>query len=129
MSTIGPTKPEDIRQRATALVEETGTLLRMLPKLLDDNSALRAEVEAVSKGAAVLKGEVETLRAEIQKLRAERDDLTEIMTRLAPDMSRLGEIFARARGGERKSPFSRDASAASAPPAPPNGSLPSPAAR
>ena len=126
MSTIAPTKPEDIRQRASALIEEAGALLQMLPKLLDDNAVLRAEAEAASKGSAALKSEAEALRAEIQKLRAERDDLAEIMARLAPDMSRLGEIFARARGGERKSPFSRDTATASAPP---NGPAPSPAAR
>ncbi len=108
---------QDTRQRAVALIEEAGTLLGMIPKLLDDNDTLRASVEASSREAETLRAEVETLRAELTQLRAEREDLAEIMTRIATDMSHLGEIVSRPRPlPERKSPFWRDPSAPGAAP-------------
>ena len=109
----------DTRQRAVSLIEEAGTLLGMIPKLLDENDGLHADVEAAAKEAEALKGEIEALRSDLHQLRTEREDLAEIMTRIATDMSRLGEIVARPRPAERKSPFWRDPApaAAAAPPA------------
>ena len=107
---------QDTRQRAVSLIEEAGTLLGMIPKLLDDNDSLRADVEAGAKESESLKGEIEALRGDLQQLRAEREDLAEIMTRIATDMSRLGEIVARPRPAERKSPFWRDPAPAAAAP-------------
>ena len=40
---------QDTRQRAVSLIEEAGTLLGMIPKLLDDNDSLRADVEAAGR--------------------------------------------------------------------------------
>lgn len=107
---------QDTRQRAVSLIEEAGTLLGMIPKLLDENDGLKAEVETAAKESEALRNELEALRGDLQQLRAEREDLAEIMTRIATDMSRLGEIVARPRPAERKSPFWRDpAPAAPAP--------------
>jgi cell division protein FtsB len=109
---------QDTRQRAVALIEEAGTLLGMLPRLLDDNDSLRANLDAAAREAEALRGEIEALRAELAQLRGEREDLAEIMTRIATDMSRIGEIVARPRpAGDRKSPFWREAGAPNAAPA------------
>ena len=99
---------QDTRQRAVALIEEAGTLLGMIPKLLDDNDSLRADVEAKARETEALKSEIEALRTDLQQLRTEREDLAEIMTRIAADMGRLGEIVARPRPADRKSPFWRE---------------------
>ena len=99
---------QDTRQRAVALIEEAGTLLGMIPKLLDDNDSLRADVEARARETEALKSEIDALRGDLLQLRAEREDLAEIMTRIATDMSRLGEIVSRPRPAERKSPFWRE---------------------
>lgn len=99
---------QDTRQRAVALIEEAGTLLGMIPKLLDENDSLRADVEARARETEALKGEIEALRGDLQQLRTEREDLAEIMTRIATDMSRVGEIVSRPRPIERKSPFWRE---------------------
>jgi len=108
---------QDTRQRAVALIEEAGTLLGMIPKLLDDNDSLRASADAATKEADALRSEVEAMRVELGQLRTEREDLAEIMTRIATDMSRLGEIVSRPRAGaERKSPFWRESGAPGAAP-------------
>ena len=115
----------DTRQRAVALIEEAGTLLGMIPRLLDENEGLRASAEAAARDADGLRGEIDALRAEVQQLRAEREDLVEIMARVAADVGRLGEIVAKARPAERKSPFWRDPTGSGAPVA---GAAPSPPA-
>jgi chromosome segregation ATPase len=114
---------QDTRQRAVSLIEEAGSLLGMIPKILDENDGLRANVEAAAKESEALKGEIEALRGDLQQLRTEREDLAEIMTRIATDMSRLGEIVSRPRPAERKSPFWRDPSS---PPALPTSTPPAP---
>jgi hypothetical protein len=114
---------QDTRQRAVALIEEAGTLLGMIPKLLDDNDALRAEVDSKTRETEALKNELESLRVDLAQLRGEREDLAEIMSRIATDMSRLGEIVSRPRPADRKSPFWREPSppgpGANGPPASP----------
>jgi len=110
------TELPDTRQRAASFIEEAGTLLGTIPKLLDDNDRLRADMEAAAKESEALKGEIEALRSEVQQLRSEREDLAEIMTRIATDMSRLGEIVALPRPAERRSPFWRDPVPAAAAP-------------
>lgn len=101
---------EDTRQRAVALIEEAGTLLGMIPRLLDDNDSLRAAAQASANESEGLRGELDALRSEIQQLRAEREEFAEVVTRLMSDVGRLGELAAKPRGAERRSPFWRDPS-------------------
>ena len=111
---MGMTGLEDTRQRAVALIEEAGTLLGMIPRLLDDNDGLRASVAAAATEAEALRGEIDALRSDLHHLRAEREELAEILAKIATDMGRLGEIVSKPRVPERKSPFWRDSSGGSA---------------
>lgn len=101
---------EDTRQRAVALIEEAGTLLGMIPRLLDDNDGLRAAAEAAAKESEELRGEIDALRGEIQQQKAEREELAEIVARVVSDIGRLGELAAKPRAAERRSPFWREPS-------------------
>ena len=61
----------DTHQRAVSLITEAGTLLAMIPKILDDNESLRANVEAAARESEALKDELATLRGDLRQLRAE----------------------------------------------------------
>ena len=111
---MGISSMEDTRHRVVELIDEAGMLLDLIPKLLDDNSSLRASVEAAAKESEALRGEIDTLRGEIQQLRTEREETTEILSRVANDLSLLGEIAAK----RRRSPFWRDSASSGSPPAP-----------
>lgn len=101
---------EDTRQRAVALIEEAGTLLGMIPQLLDDNDTLRAAANVAARESEGLRAEIEALRGEIQQLRAEREEIAEIAARVVTDVGRLGEFAAKPRAAERRSPFWREPS-------------------
>jgi len=105
---------ENTRHRVVALIDEAGMLLDLIPKLLDDNGSLRASVEAAAKESEALRGEIGTLRAEIQQLRTEREETTEILSRVANDLSLLGEIATKRRAPDRR----RGSASPGSPPAP-----------
>ena len=109
---------EDTRHRVVELIDEAGTLLDLIPKLLDDNSSLRASAEAAAKESEALRGEINALRGELQQLRAEREEAAEILSRVANDLSLLGEIAAKRRTPERRSPLWRDSASPASPGAP-----------
>jgi uncharacterized coiled-coil DUF342 family protein len=111
---MGTTGLQDTRQRAVTLIEEAGTLLGMIPRLLDENDSLRASVDAAAMEAEALRGEIDALRSDLQHLRTEREELAEILAKIATDMGRLGEIVSKPRAAERKSPFWREPSGGSA---------------
>jgi phage host-nuclease inhibitor protein Gam len=93
-------------------VEEARALLGLIPRLLEDNAALRAQVEAAEKEVSELRGELEPLRAEVQRCRADRDELTEAFGRVMSEVSTLlGELAPRFRLPQRPSPFAREAHA------------------
>ena len=104
----------DIRQRAVALIQETGALLGMIPELLDKSDELKTNQEGVSKEAEGLRREAATLRAEVQQLRVERDELTDSLTVIMNEILRLAsDAVARLRPSERRSSFWREAHASS----------------
>jgi chromosome segregation ATPase len=97
---MGTTGLQDTRQRAVTLIEEAGTLLGMIPRLLDENDSLRASVDAAAMEAEALRGEIDALRSDLQHLRTEREELAEILAKIATDMGRLGEIVSKPRAAE-----------------------------
>ena len=99
----------DIRQRAVALIQETGALLGMIPELLDKGDELKTNQENVSKEVEGLRKEAATLRSEVQQLRTERDEMSESLTVIMNEMLRLAsDAVGRLRPSERRSSFWRE---------------------
>ena len=103
----------DIRQRAVALIQETGALLGMLPELLDKSDELKTNQEGVSREAEGLRKEAAALRSELQQLRTERDEMSDSLTVIMNEILRLAsDAVARLRPSERRSSFWREGAAA-----------------
>jgi len=108
---IVETQPSDMRHRAVALIQEAGTLLSMVPDLLDRNEELQASVETSSKQNEELRGEVAALRTELQQMRTDRQETADSLMALMNDILRLtSEGVAKLRPTERRSAFLREAS-------------------
>lgn len=106
----------DVRQRAVALIQEAGTLLGMIPHLLDRTEELQSAGDAATKEAENSRKEIVALRSEVQQLRAERDDMAEQLTVIMNDVLRLSsEAVAKLRPSEKRSAFWRDVHPAPAP--------------
>ena len=102
-------EPADIRQRAVALIQETGTLLEMIPQLLDRSDELTASLETVSRDAEGLRKEVAPLRGEVQQLRTEREQMSDSLTVIMNEILRLtSDAVALLRPSERRSSFKRE---------------------
>jgi len=99
----------DIRQRAVALIQETGALLGMIPDLLDKSDEVKANHDDLSREVEGLRKEAATLRSEVQQLRTERDDMSESLTVIMNEMLRLAsDAVGRLRPPERRSSFWRE---------------------
>jgi uncharacterized coiled-coil DUF342 family protein len=99
----------DIRQRAVALIQETGTLLEMIPQLLDRSDELKTNLETVSKDAEGLRKEVAPLRREVEQLRTEREEMSDSLTVIMNEILRLtSDAAALLRPSERRSSFWRE---------------------
>ena len=99
----------DIRQRAVALIQETGTLLEMIPQLLDRSDELKTNLETVSKDAEGLRKEVAPLRDEVQQMRTEREEMSDSLTVIMNEILRLtSDAVALLRPSERRSSFRRE---------------------
>lgn len=93
-------------------VEEARALLGLIPRLVEDNAALRVQVEAAEKEVSELRGELEPLRGEVERCRADRDELTEAFGRVMGEVNTLlGELAPRFRLPHRSSPFAREPNA------------------
>jgi hypothetical protein len=111
----------DMRQRAA----DAGTLLGLIPQLIDRSEELKVSLEAAGKETDGLRKELAALRTELHQLRSEREEMADSLTVIMNDILRLtNEAVSKLRPGERKSAFSREvhAQAGDAPaarPAPP----------
>ena len=103
------TQQTDVRQRAVALIQEAGTLLGMIPQLLDRSEELQATVDTTSKQGDELRKEVTALRTELQQLRSDREEMADSLTALMNDILRLtSEAVAKLRPSEKRSAFWRE---------------------
>jgi uncharacterized coiled-coil DUF342 family protein len=105
----------DVRQRAVALIQEAGSLLGMIPQLLDRSEELEAKADSASKEVEALRKELAGLRSEVQQLRTDREELTDGLTVIMNEILRLtGDAVTKLRSGEKRSAFWREASGAAA---------------
>jgi uncharacterized coiled-coil DUF342 family protein len=99
----------DVRQRAVALIQEAGTLLGMIPQLLDRSDELKTNLETSGKETENLRKEVAALRSEIQQLKADREEMADSVTVIMNDILRLtNDAVAKLKPTERRSAFWRE---------------------
>jgi uncharacterized coiled-coil DUF342 family protein len=90
----------ETRQRVINYIEETGALLGMIPRLVDENDRLRAEAEASARESQELRAEVEELRSEVQRLQSDRDEIAQSVARVMTNMvGVVNEILPKLRSG------------------------------
>jgi predicted RNase H-like nuclease (RuvC/YqgF family) len=90
----------ETRQRVINYIEETGALLGMIPRLLDENERLRAEAEAAVRESHQLRGEVDDLRGEVQRLQTDRDEIAQSVARVMSNLvGVVNEILPKLRSG------------------------------
>ncbi len=114
----------DTRQRITSLIEEAGSLLGMIPGLLDENEQMRARMESTQQEADRVREELVAVENELAQIRKERDEITRMCTSAMNEAaSVINEMLIKLRPGQKPSPFARDPVAAADP-----ASRPAPAA-
>lgn len=113
----------EMRQRVLNLIEETGAVLGLVPRLLDDNEQLRARAESAGRDTERLREELAAVRAELEQLRRERDEMADSFARTMNEMVEVvNQMVSRLRPGAPtragRSPFDRDAAPAAPAPQP-----------
>lgn len=114
----------EMRQRVLNLIEETGAVLGLVPRLLDDNEQLQARAESAGRDNERLREELAAVRAELEQLRRERDEMADSFTRTMNEMVEVvNQMVSRLRPAAHtrpagRSPFDRDAAPAAPAPQP-----------
>ena len=125
------------RQRVTNLIEEAGSLLGMIPPLLDENEQMRASheqmranheqmrasheqmrasheqmrlsTERTQQEADKLRDELVAIKNEVAQHRTERDEITQMCTKAMHEAADvINEMLLKLRPGQKASPFARD---------------------
>lgn len=109
----------DTRQRVTNLIEEAGSLLGMIPRLLDDeNEQMRAGMESTRQEAGALREELVAVKDDLEQLRNERDETTRMCIKAMDEAAEvINEMLIKLRPDHKSSPFARDPGAPAADPA------------
>lgn len=103
------TRASEMRQRITTLLEEMGGMLSMVPRLLDENSGLKASGETATREIEALRGEVTSMKGELHLLVGERNEFQQIFTQTMNEIIDLmNQVVPRLQGAPRRSPFERD---------------------
>ena len=106
----------EMRQEILDQVQDATALLGLVPRLLEENAALRAQADAAAREVERAHAEVEPLRIEMSRFRAERDELSEALGKVMTEVGALiNELGPRFRVG--RSPFAREREAAGSQPA------------
>lgn len=93
----------DIRQRLLKWTTETQTLVGLIQEFSEENERLRTTAAAAER-------ECERLRQETTELRKEHEEMLGAFSKLMGEILRpMNEIMQKIRGGQRKSPFEREA--------------------
>ena len=111
------TRASEMRQRITTLLEEMGGMLSMVPRLLDENSGLKASGETATREIEALRGEVSSMKGELHQLVGERNEFQQIFTQTMNEIIDLMNQVVPRLGAPRRSPFDREGTPASEQPA------------
>jgi chromosome segregation ATPase len=106
----------EIRQRVARLVEEAGSVLGMIPGVLDENEELRVSFEGAQREADRTCEQLIVLKNEVAQLRKERDEITGMCTSAMSEMAEvMNEMIGKLRAGQKSSPFSGERAVPSEP--------------
>lgn len=96
----------ETRQRVARLVEEAGSVLGMIPGVLDENEELRVSFESAQREADRTCEQLIVLKNEVSQLRKERDEITGMCTSAMSEMAEvLNEMIGKLRSGQKSGPF------------------------
>ena len=113
----------EAQQKVSALLEEMGGMLSTLPRLLEENAALKSAGEVAVREMENLRTELAGLRSEIQTFTAERNEFQQIFTKSMNEIIDLmNQVLPRLQAPPRRTSFEREPAAMD------YGSRPAPAA-
>ena len=96
----------ETRERVARLIEEAGSVLGMIPGVLDENEELRVHLESAQREADKTCEQLLVLKNEIAQLRKERDEISGMCTSAMSEMAEvLNEMIDKLRSGQKPSPF------------------------
>jgi uncharacterized coiled-coil DUF342 family protein len=105
-----------MRQRVANVIEEAGSLLGMIPSLLDENDRVCATLESARQEADRGREELIEAKNELNQTRQERDEMTRMCTSTMNEVAELmNETMNRLRPGQKSSPLARERAAAAEP--------------
>jgi uncharacterized coiled-coil DUF342 family protein len=103
----------NICQRVANVIEEAGSLLGMIPSLLDENEQMCATLESARQEVDKGREELIEVKNELAELRKERDEMTRMCTSALNEVANvMSEVTIRLRTGQKSSPFARERAAA-----------------
>jgi len=103
----------NMRHRVSNAVEEAGSLLGMIPGLLDENERMCATLESTRQEADRGREELIEVKNELTQIRQERDEMTRMCTSTMNEVADLmKETMNRLRPGQKSSPLDRERTAA-----------------
>lgn len=101
----------ETRQRVARLAEEAGSVLGMIPGVLDEIEELRVSLESAQREADKTCEQLLVLKNEVAQLRKERDEITGMCTSAMSEMAEvLNEMMSKLRSGQKPSPFAGERS-------------------
>ena len=103
----------NMRQRVANSIEEAGSLLGMIPGLLDENEQVCAALESTRQEVDRGREELIEAKNELTLIRKERDEMTRMCTSTMNEVADLmNATMSRLRPGQKSSPLGRERSAA-----------------
>lgn len=102
------TRASEMRQRITTLLEEMGGMLSMVPRLLEENSGLKASGDSAAREIEALRAEVSSMKGELQQLAGERNEFQQIFTQTMNEIIDLMNQVVPRLSASRRSPFERE---------------------
>lgn len=108
---------EDTRQRVAHvanMLEEAGSVLGLIPRLLDENEVLRVSLERAQREAEAGREEMAALKNDIADLQKRRDEIESMCTSALSEMTDVvNQLMTKLRPAQTSSPFARDRGIAS----------------
>lgn len=99
----------NVRQRVANVLEEAGSLLGMIPGLLDESEQMCTTLESTRQEAGRGREELIEVKNELTQIRKERDEMTRMCTSAMNEVADLmNETMNRLRPGQKSSPLARE---------------------
>lgn len=99
----------EAQQKVTVLLEEMGAMLSAVPRLLEENAALKSAGDLAQREMEHLRTELAGLRSEIQTFTAERNEFQQIFTKSMNEIIDLmNQVLPRLQAPPKRTAFERE---------------------